>query len=308
MKVIECLAFSLTLLGASIGLTDVCGDNSCPNGKEATNVCLVDSGSFKQSKWTIRAQCGAFSDIYVVDSIEDTAQKLSEMAKSCKSIKRLITAGHAYPGSTLAGNLNLQTIEKLAPYSCLFEQMSEIQFKGCNVGKGCIGDLFFHAVASTLLTKGGIVTGPTDYYDTELCFIGFSVNGKSRKLTYNPSDKGLPYKWEITGLAISNGDSGPKHCANEINESLKKIQTDSENKELVSCAYGYDFYDKRLEAKDIEAYQTLSSSLSKQESFAGVSLMDVDLSLATLERVANYLQYCENENSQTGKNKHKVIK
>ena len=252
---------------ATAGLSDLCNDTPCPRGREPVDVCLVDSESYREAKWTMRAQCGLFSQLYVVDSVNGAAQKFSELSHSCKSIKRLVTAGHSSPGNPNAARLDLVSVIELRGYSCLFEPKAEIQLKGCSSARGCVGDLFLYNIAKNLLAKGGTVIGPTYAYFTE-GFFGISLNGKYRKLTYDPQ-KTPPDTWEITGLTFKKGDPGPKHCATEIRDVLEKIKVDSKNQELSTCGYPKYWYNHlHLEPRQIGAFEKLIDSLSNKTSFS----------------------------------------
>ncbi|MFZ3229417.1 MAG: DUF4347 domain-containing protein [Pseudobdellovibrio sp.] len=259
MKSKSILCFLLFL--SSVSWANICSEQRCPNGKQSTSICFnhPDVGTESSFKAASAAACGYFTEIVTTKNIELIKSTLSRLARSCKSLDRLTLFGHGDDGYLQTGNLNSSSIRELSDYSCLFNKDAKVQFYGCNVGRGCSGDMLMYQAAKSLLGNGGTVTAPTFYASSFLAGIipHFSLNGKSRKLFYTPS-KNPPDSWTLTGLAISNGGTMNDRCSSELGDLMSNLDSVQKKAQQRGCSLIYNYVNNDR----LRSYRTLQTRLS----------------------------------------------
>jgi hypothetical protein len=206
---------------------DVCSSNKCPKERQPTKICFVDPDVYSSvlTKVDVMASCGYFTPIVVTKDRNEIRFALEKLASECKTITQMRFAGHGEDGEQLVGDLDESSVQSLKGFGCLFSKNAEIDYMGCNVGKGCLGDMLLYQTAHTLLPNGGIVTAPTFY--TSSPFPGIlphvSLNGKYRQLSFN-SAKNPPDIWTQTGLTLTNGGSIDKRCSAELDSLITEAK------------------------------------------------------------------------------------
>ena len=150
-------------------------------------------------------------------------------------------------------------------YSCLLEEDAKVLVTSCNAGRGCYGDMFLHSMAKNLFSsKKGSIESPTSYAAADIFGVipPFSINGKKRKLSYDPEKKPRE-KWTQTGIAISDGGTMASHCRDEIKEliasvNLARLRAKGKKCELSTFYLGED---------KLKSYQTLANGLSDNQTW-----------------------------------------
>ncbi len=256
--------------------------NTCPDckGKEKKpiGICFVDQ-SFEGTffEMGIPADCGYWSEKFFVGNKDDMEAKLRELSEKCTTISRLTFSGHGSPGYHASG-LRTGKVGFLRNYGCMLEEGINVRIDGCNVGRGCEGDMFLHDIAKNLFHgKQGSVNSPTHNSSTFLPGVipSFSLNGVSRELRYNPSKKFSPEEWTQTGLAISDGGTMAEHCKNEITELIDDIKV----------------YKKKCgDFASLSGYQSLAEGLSYSQSWDYAKVKDT---IVRLKYHLNSLKDCK---------------
>ena len=169
----------------------ICESQTCEKWEEV-DICIVDSSLDDgiRNFLTVKRACGYWTETHFTSSMSEITDVLSEMASSCKKLKKLMFLGHANQVDHGAG-LSLLHMENLSSYSCLLVPNIEVEFMGCNTGNECLGDMSMYNLARNLLHEnGGTVIGYSSYV---MALAGvtplLSIDGKKRHLEYRHPSK-----------------------------------------------------------------------------------------------------------------------
>lgn len=276
---------------------NICSSASCPKGRTPTTICFSDPETYSGVPWktAATANCGYFTTVVVATDTQKMRETFSQLAKECKSIDRMTLNGHGADGYQVAGGMDSGSVQDLNQYGCLFNRNATIHFTGCNVGRGCSGDMLFYKTAQSLLRNGGTITGNTFYSSTFLPGIipHFSLNGKGRKLTYTPS-KSPADSWTQTGLAITNGGDINERCSDHLKELMDDYSTAKVAARKKSCSLSNDYVNNDR----LNSYKTIQTKLSKRpppylESSSSDAWYDLSSALNTLKYQIRRYESCE---------------
>lgn len=263
MKIFNLIVFMnlMTFYSAS-SFGDVCSSVSCPKGRTPTAICFVDPTPGERLRRASHyAACGYFTEIVVATNAQTIKEKLRQLATSCKSLDRITIKGHADDGYMSTGELDSGTVQELSPYSCLLNKNATIQFSGCNIGRGCSGDMLFYKTATSLLSKGGNIYGQTFYSSTFLPGIipHFSLNGKYRTLNYSPNSK-PPDRWSQSGLAVSDGGDINERCSENLKELIDDYSNAKVSARKKSCSLSNDY----VSTERLDSYKAIQTKLTRR--------------------------------------------
>ena len=101
--------------------------------------------------------------------------------------------------------------------------------EGCNVGRGCLGSLLLHGVATNMSKKNISISAPLSYSGTILPGIipHFSYNGRDRKLDYDKQTS--DFSWSTTtffNFKVGDSPTMVETCHKEITKAIKKIHSE----------------------------------------------------------------------------------
>lgn len=255
----------LYIIFSSKNLTaaDLCSTKACPQGKEPISICFSEPEYYSNlmTRTDVFTSCGYFTKIIIAKTTADISKALDELIADCKTIKELRFTGHGFEGNQVAGDLNYQTVQNLEKYACAFHRKAEIEYMGCNVGKGCVGDMLLYQTAKNLLSvSGGSVKAATTYsIGIPPILPTVSMNGKHRKLIYDPK-KTPSDKWKMTGLAISDRGSINERCSNEMNELIEEFKAAKGEAIEKGCDLNYS----PINRERLNEYKNLQRRLSLQ--------------------------------------------
>jgi len=252
-----------TLAAANLAVADICSTQKCPQGKQPTSICFSDAETYSNIMWKIatHTSCGYFTKVDMVETTAEISQKFDELIADCKTIKELRFVSHGSEGLQQAGYLDQETIQKLGKYSCAFDKNAEIKYDGCNVGKGCVGDMLLFQTAKNLLSiNGGSVRAATTYtFTVPVILPHMSLNGKHRKINYNPT-KTPSDSWTQTGLTTSEGGSINEVCSNEMDELIEEFKSAKGSAIEKGCNMSYG----SINSDRLREYQKIQRRLSSQ--------------------------------------------
>lgn len=244
---------------------DACRGIACPNGRTAIDICFIKSDVYSTPRWKLNAQaaCGEQSEKFIIKRPRELVEVFEKLNKDCRSIRSAVFFSHGKIGEQEVGNLRAHTLSGIAPYACLFQQGSEIMMSGCNVGRGCRGDLLVFSMAKTLLHKGGSVTAPTFYTATMAPGIvpHFSMNGVNRQVLYSP-DKNPPEQWAFTGAFADFGqdDIDVSHrCSDEMTAAIQAMSSAKAAAQSRGCSSPNEL----IRHDEIEQFRRLSEKIMK---------------------------------------------
>ena len=234
-------------------------NSKCEGKEEQIDLCFIEKSvlSTRILKVANYANCGYWSDRYVVNSESEVRKVLNTLAQGCKRVKNLVLMGHGRPGYHSIGISGDSNIFK--GFSCLMADDSYVRVLGCNIALGCIGDMFMHNLAKDLFSeRKGRINAPTFYATTILPGIipHFSLNGRSRELEYDPLRR-PPESWNLTGLAISDGGTMTENCRDEITDLIKDIKSARKKAERKCKSSIF----KRLGKEKLSYYQSFANGL-----------------------------------------------
>lgn len=237
--------------------------NKCPNGRTPVPICFTSLEGYSTSTWRAAAasNCGSKAEIVIADKLIAMEETFHRLANECKSIDRMVLNGHGSDGNqVVGGGINSRSVQELKEFGCLFEKNAEIHFVGCNVGRGCKGDMLFLKAAQNLLPKGGTITGNTFYASSFFPWAipHFSLNGKGRKLTYKPNQKPAD-SWTQTGLAISDGGNINQRCAKELGDLIEDYSGYKKQAQEKGCSSSYDL----VRQSDLAAFSATHKRLKQ---------------------------------------------
>jgi len=285
MKVFNLIP-SLFLIYSTIAFGDVCSNANCPKGRTPTTICFSDpdlnSGHWKADAI---ANCGYFTEIINVRSNEEIKAHLNKMNRECKSIDRMNFQGHGTDGYQATGELDSGSVRDFSSFGCLFNKDASIGFYGCSVGQGCSGDMLLYQMAKSFLQKGGTVKAPSWYSSTVLPGIipSFSLNGKSRKISYNPQAR-PPDSWTQTGLAITNGGTINDRCSGEMSDLLENLESAKSKAQRRSCSSGTNY----ISNENLSSYRRIQSRLSTPPPYLQSASSDAWYDLSSAVRNLKY--------------------
>ena len=238
-------------------------NNKCEGKEEQIDLCFigksVSTGLLKVAGY---ANCGYWSEKYVVNSESEVRNVLNTLAQGCKRVKNLVLMGHGRPGYLSIGIDVDSNIFK--SFSCLIADDSYVRVIGCNIASGCVGDMFMHNLAKDLFgERKGRINGPTFYASTFLPGVipHFSLNGRSRELEYDPLRR-PPESWSLTGIAISDGGTMTENCRDEITDLIKDVNSARKRVEKRKCKSS-TFH---LREEKLSYYQSLANGLPDNQS------------------------------------------
>ena len=295
MKVFNLTA--IIIIYSNFCLASVCSQSNCPKGREPTSICFIDPAVSSGALWkaSSASACGYFTEKIVAPNVSTIARNLERLARECKSLDRLTTFGHGSDGHHSAGGLDNGTVQDLNRYSCLFNANAEIQFMGCNVGRGCSGDMLLFQAGKNLLGKGGTVTAPSFYASTSLPGIWphTSLNWKNRELTYNPSNR-PPDSWNQRGLAISNGGDINERCVNDLKDLMDNYSNAKVSARKRQCSITSDY----VSNDRLNSYKEIQSKLARKpppylQQATSSAWYDLSSALGTLKYQIWKYEQCE---------------
>ncbi len=285
---------------SSWSFADICSEVSCPRGREAIDICYTDPKTNKGLFYVDTvASCGYFTEIKEAKTTQELGSRLNELARSCKSIKSLKIMGHGSDGYSTGGSLDSGTVQELGRFGCLFNKGAEIGFVACSVGQGCSGDMLLYQTAKALLPKGGSVKAPSWYSSTVIPGVvpSFSLNGKSRKIIYDPAKRPAD-SWTQTGLAITNGGDINERCSENVKsliEDYSNLKTSARKKQ---CSTSNDY----VSSDRLESYKQMQSRLSTKpppylQSANSDVWYDLSSALSTLKYQIRRYETCESQSN-----------
>lgn len=217
------LLFLASLILSDVWASDFCSQYNCPNGFKETTVCFVDSGVNEVAidRAAKHANCGYFSDKFIIDSMSDYSKAFSSIAQNCQKIRTLRFEGHGGPNYQSAGPINRKKVNDLAKFSCTMAAGAHIDLMGCNTGRGCLGQMFMYRLAEALLPRGGTMSAATFYTSTFLPGIipHFSLNGMDRTLDFSPNREPKD-KWGYNGSNTPFGSTPNETCADTLGQKV----------------------------------------------------------------------------------------
>lgn len=299
MKIFNLVPF--IILYSTFSFANVCSENSCPQGRQSIDICYTDPEVFKGLFYidTV-ASCGYFSEVKEAKNTGELASRFNELARSCKSIKSLKIIGHGSDGYSTGGQLDSGTVQELSRFGCLFDKGAEIGFVACSVGQGCSGDMLLYQTAKTLLPRGGSVKAPTWYSSTFLPGVvpSFSLNGKSRKITFDPSKKPSD-SWTQTGLAITNGGDINERCSDNLKDLIDNYSTAKVSARKKQCSVNNDY----VSTERLESYRRIQAKVSAKpppylQSANADAWYDLSSALDTLKYQIRRYEQCEPPRSE----------
>lgn len=176
------------------------------------------------------------AEIIPVATTADISKYFDGLISECKTVNKLIFAGHGDDGYQAAGNLNYSHIQELNQYSCLFDKKAKIDYLGCMVGQSCMGDMLLYQTAKALLSKGGgEVTAPMTWSVSVLFSPHFSLNGVYRTVEYSP-EKNPADRWGHASLVLPKESKNINQtCANELDSLIKDYEKAKKLGEQKGC-------------------------------------------------------------------------
>ena len=242
---------------------DRCSQVRCPQGRKPTRVCMADPGRLSNSVYVIQTwgDCGE-SEKFVVQNYGEIEIVMQKMIDECKSIDGVHFQGHGEDGVQHTGELDAAVVSKASGFACLFNKGAEIKLSGCNVGRGCAGDLFLMSTAETLLHQGGKVNAASFYATTLLPGVmdSVSLNGLRRIIDYNPEQTPRvkwKYRSELLKSYESEGDSLADRCKVEFDVKLKQLLNERDRAKERGCHLDLPF----VSQEKIQEYQFIIKSL-----------------------------------------------
>lgn len=194
-----------------MGGVDPCRPRRCPNGVKETSVCFVDpdlaESSDPRSRSASVGNCPVFGRQFVIRDVSDFDRAFGQVLDSCQRIKSLTFMGHGSPNYHGAGRLDRDGVGYLSRFKCAMADDVDVSVKGCNIGRGCLGQVFMGKFADALIPKRGTVVAPTHYGVTFLVSPIFSINGTWRKLAFDrskqPKENWSLLRWLPSPLSLT---------------------------------------------------------------------------------------------------------
>lgn len=290
------------LFFSHLSQANVC--SHCSDKKEPIRVCFVEKG-FRSSpvfRPASLSTCGYSSEKYFVNGQEDIKAIMNSLKTDCQSIEKLVFFGHGSPGVLSATGLNTGTSTMWKDFSCVLDKDARVLIEGCNVGKGCKGDMLLKSMAENLFsTQAGSIRAPTFYASSILPGIipHFSLNGKFRKVDFDPTS-GL--NWSHTGLALGEDLSAADSCKKEILDLVSEVNLARARAERKNCA-PTTFH---MGEDALTEYQSLANGLAEQ---ANWNYHGIKSALFRLDSQLETLKKCKKQGRGTGgKKAHSAIR
>lgn len=152
-----------------------------------------------------------------VSSMDDFYNGITKLIKDCYQIEGISIDSHGAEGLLGFGDdiITAAHIEKLKGASCAMSPGAEIKINSCNTGKGCSGENFLRAWASSFLQNGGKVYANTHY---SIGIAGLPIKQKS-----------INFDRQILtvekGLQNSKWDNDAKNCPDIYKDKLERIHS-----------------------------------------------------------------------------------
>ncbi len=207
---------------------------------ENTKVCLISEELKKENIYGKNpASCDGADTIRYIESPSEIVAALTEVAKNCKRISKLIFHGH---GNNLEIAMNT-SVDKNSwsslskNLSCVLQDNVEIDFRSCNIGNGCDGQMQMYQIAKAFLSdKKGTVRAPTSLAVADKFGLAkaTSINGKDRLLEYDGKKQTI--KWGYDGLLITGWKTATNVCLDELAQISNRIKFFEKKLKMHRCS------------------------------------------------------------------------